>query len=228
MRRRLATACLLAATLILSSQIQGGHRVTAAGAPFTGDPCNFTTSFGFGYDQVLACFRSVPFCPDPDNPASCDRDAQVAHLRAAIEGFSDLRETYDQDGHWRRKLDAVATARFRTDYDFFLAMSDVMASFRNPHWNYLGPRCFEQTLFALIPLKFGSMVTKVAGGEQQMIYLREPNPFFDFRVCVGDRYRCDSLHGPARRVDQRRAGAAVPAPVGARRSSTRTSTTGST
>ncbi len=147
-------------------------------ARFTGDPCDFTSAFSFGYDQVLACYRSVPFCPDPKNPATCDRDAQVAHLRAAIEGFSDLREIYDPVAHWRQKLDAAAKAHFKGDYDLFLAMADVQASFRDPHWSYQGPACFEQTVFAMLPIEFGSMVTRVDGAEQQIIYLRDPFSFF--------------------------------------------------
>jgi len=153
--------------------------VTASGKSFSGDPCNFKSAFAFGYDQVLACFRSVPFCPDPNDAVSCDRDAQVAHLRAAIEGFSDLRETYDATGHWRHKLEAIAKAKFKTDFDFWLAMSDVLASFKDRHWSYLGPTCFEETLFAMIPLEFGSMVTTIRDDEQQqIIYLRAPIPFF--------------------------------------------------
>lgn len=179
MHRRLGIASLVAVALALSTQIQARPPVAARPAPSSGDPCNFTTSFGFGYDQVLACYRSVPFCPDSTDPVSCDRDAQVKHLRRAIEGFSDLREIYEPVAHWRRKLDAVANADFKTDYDFFLAMGDVMASFRNPHWSYFGPRCFEETLFALNPLNFSSMIARVTGVEQQVIYLREPIPFFD-------------------------------------------------
>ncbi len=127
---------------------------------------------------MLACYRSVPFCPDPKNPATCDRDAQVAHLRAAIEGFSDLREIYDPIAHWRQKLDTVAKTHFNRDYELFLAMADVQASFRDPHWSYQGPTCFEETILALIPLEFGSMVTRVEGGDQQIVYLRAPFSFF--------------------------------------------------
>ena len=101
--------------------------VTAHAAPVTGDPCDFTAAIGFDRDQVLACFRSVPFCPEGGAGPSCDRDAQVAHLRAAIEGFSDLRDVYDATGHWRARLDAVAKAEFKSDFDFWLAMGDVLA-----------------------------------------------------------------------------------------------------
>ena len=77
------------------------------------------------------------------------------------------------------KLEAIAKAKFKTDFDFWLAMSDVLASFKDRHWSYLGPTCFEETLFAMIPLEFGSMVTTIRDDEQQqIIYLRAPIPFF--------------------------------------------------
>ena len=187
--RRIVTRLLFIPLLALfapSPFSRAAPPVTAANAHFTGDPCDFTSSFSFGYDQVLACYRSVPFCPDPSNPATCDRDAQVAHLRAAIEGFSDLREIYQPVAHWRHKLDAVEKAHFKSDYDLFLAMADIMASFRDPHWSYVGPTCFEETLFALIPLEFGSMVTRVKGEEQdqQIIYLRDPYSFFSYEYAT--------------------------------------------
>jgi hypothetical protein len=163
---------------VVSALHVGPPPVGAIPAP-AGDPCDFTGSLSFGYDQVLSCYRSVPFCPDPGNPATCDRDAQVNHLRAAIEGFSDLRDTYDALGHWRRKLDGVARAKFASDYDLFLAMSDVMASFRDAHWSFDGPDCFERTIAAVVPLEFGSMIARVGGAEQQIVYLAEPRPFFN-------------------------------------------------
>ncbi len=98
--RRLLTLLLVVIALALPSLGRAAPPVRATGATFTGDPCNFATAFAFGYDEVLACYRSVPFCPDPRNLATCDRDAQVAHLRAAIEAFSDLREIYDPVAHW--------------------------------------------------------------------------------------------------------------------------------
>lgn len=152
--------------------------VTPYPSPVLGDPCDFTAAFAFDRDQVLACYRSVPFCPEGGAGPSCDRDAQVTHLRAAIEGFSDLRNIYDATGHWRAKLDAVAKADFKSDFDFWQAMGGVMASFKNPHWSYAGPACFEQTLFALIPLEFGSMMAAIGGKQQQIVYLRDPYSFF--------------------------------------------------
>lgn len=143
-----------------------------------GDSCDFTSALSFGVDQVLRCFKSVPFCPDKANPATCDRDFQVAHLRAAIEGFSDLRETYDATAGWRRQLDGIASRRYRSDFDLFVDMSNFMHSFRSPHWTYYGPACFEQSMWALVPIELGSALTKIGGSRRQIVYLREPIPYF--------------------------------------------------
>ena len=139
------------------------------------DPCDFSGAPAFGYDQVLACYRSVPFCSDKADPVLCDRDAQVAHLREAIEGFSDLRDTYDAKYHWRAQLDAISRTTFASDYDQFVAFGELFANFRSDHWTYYGPSCFEEVLFELIPINFGSAFAKVGPHHdlEQIIYLRQ-------------------------------------------------------
>jgi hypothetical protein len=146
--------------------------------PSAGDSCDFTTALTFGFDQVLRCFKSVPFCPDKANPATCDRDAQIAHLRAAIEGFSDLRHTYDATAGWRHQLDVIASKKYRSDFDLYVDMSNLMRSFHNPHWSYYGPACFEESMWALVPLELSSALTKIGGSRRQIVYLREPIPYF--------------------------------------------------
>ena len=158
----------------------------------TGDPCDFTTGRSFGYDQVLACYRSVPWCPDPSNPATCDRDAQVSHFRQAVDGFTDLAESYEARNE---RLDRISRTRFRGDFDQFTAFSELFAEFRNDHWTYFGPQCFELAFFEFIPLNFGSMLVDVGRGrgKQQIIYLRNDTPegggAFDLPLFFGDFYR---------------------------------------
>ncbi|NJO13667.1 MAG: hypothetical protein HC872_09625 [Gammaproteobacteria bacterium] len=173
-RRHLA----LLAVLMVFAGVASPARTAPSGSPAAvADPCNFTTAVAYDVDQVLACFRSVPFCPDPTNAATCDRDAQVNHLRAALEGFSDLRDTYDATSRWRAQLNQISKAKYRSDYDLFVDVARLIRSFRDPHFSYTGPACFESTIFGIIPLEFASATTPVGNSRRQIIYLREPIPF---------------------------------------------------
>ena len=96
-------------------------------------------------------------------------------------------------------------------------MADVQHSFRDPHWSYLGPTCFEETILALIPLEFGSMVTRVEGRRPANHLPARPLLVLQGRVRRRDGHRRDAVHRAARRVDQRRTCAAVLPPLGARR-----------
>jgi len=168
----LALICCSASTPAAAQSLQPPLEQTG------GDSCDFTTSLAFGFDQVMRCFKSVPFCPDKANPATCDRDAQVAHLRAAIDGLSNLRHTYDATAGWRHQLDVIANRKYRTDYDLFVDVSNFMRSFHNPHFSHYGPACFEESMWALVPLELGSALTKIGGSRRQIVYLREPVPYW--------------------------------------------------
>src|ERR1044071_5630905 len=172
---------LLAALMVfagIASPVRAAPPVSPPAQAAVADPCNFTTAPTYGVDQVLACFRSVPFCPDPANAATCDRDAQVSHLRAALEGFSDLRDTYDATARWRAQLNHISKAAYQSDYDLYVDIARLMRSFRDPHWSYAGPACFESTIFGMIPLEFASATTQVGDSRRQIVYLREPIAFF--------------------------------------------------
>jgi hypothetical protein len=184
-RSHLASIAVLMVFAGVASPARAAPAVSLVAPAAVADPCNFTTAPAYDVDQVLACFRSVPFCPDPTNAATCDRDAQVNHLRAAIEGFSDLRDTYDATSRWRAQLNRISKAAYRSDYDLYADVARLMRSFRDPHWAYTGPGCYESTIFGIIPLEFASATTQVDDSRRQIVYLREPIPFFASLYAAG-------------------------------------------
>ena len=136
---------------------------------YAADPCNFSKPRGYSVDQVKACYDSVPFCPNPSDKTTCDRDTQVAYIRDAIEAFSDVKDVYDARNHWRRQLDVIAKTRFKSDFAMYTAFSNFAASFADDHWFYNGASCYEDELYETIPIQFGSAI---AGG-RQIIFLRD-------------------------------------------------------
>lgn len=149
---------LLVAVVLLSARIASAY-----------DPCDFSADVAMTIEQVRDCYESVPFCPDPTNAAMCDRDAQVAYFREAIEQGSDLADYFDARVHWRSRLDAIANTQFANDFEQFQAFGALFNSFANDHWFYNGPSCFEFGTYELVPITFGSAMVR---GEQ-IIYLRD-------------------------------------------------------
>ncbi|MGF1467449.1 MAG: hypothetical protein ACFCGT_15090 [Sandaracinaceae bacterium] len=140
------------------------------------DVCDFTRAATFSYDDVLACYRSVPWCDDPSDPVRCDRDNQVQVFRETVDQFSTVRGNYDDLNGWRARLDAIEAATFASDYDQFLAFQDLLREFRNFHWVYIGPSCYTDVVFPFIPLDFGSTWARTRWwrAPEQVIYLEEP------------------------------------------------------
>lgn len=145
----------------------------ANGAP---DPCDFAQGSSFDYHDVLACYRSVPWCSDPTDPVRCDRDNQVEVIDQTVGRFSTLRGNYDAENGWRAHLAAISSATFDSDYAQHLAFNELLKEFRNLHWVYAGPACYYSVVFAAIPMDFGSTYTRTRlfRPPEQVIYLEAP------------------------------------------------------
>jgi hypothetical protein len=175
-----AVRTLLALGLVLSS----------ASAPASTDPCNFQTGQVFPYEQVLACYESVPF--------------QHEDLENAIEVVSawrersDLRNVYDVRIGWRERLAALDDPATREDYASDFAMQTALSrehkSFFNVHIRYVPPSCYWGMLAAFVPFEFGSTLE---GPARRQIVFVEGTPFLpalyetatgvDARPFVGQR-----------------------------------------
>ena len=155
------------------------------------DPCNFNDgSEAFSYEQVMACYESVPF--DADELANT-----VAFMSAARER-SDLREVLQARYQWREELAALAEQSFDNDHDFQLALVDNHKKFFNPHWRYQRPYCYTFFLAAFIPFDFGSTVVTVPGrrAPEQIIFI-ESAPY------LGDLYAASTGIDPEAYVGSR-------------------------
>ncbi|MCA9550475.1 MAG: hypothetical protein KC933_10600 [Myxococcales bacterium] len=140
------------------------------------DPCDFTRASAFTYQDVITCFESVPWCSDPTDPVRCDRDNLLDVIDANFEQFSSLRGNYDARIEWRARVAAMRSTTFANDYAQYQAVSNLLEDFRDAHWYYGGPPCYEQMFFASIPLDFGSAYTRTRPGHarEQIIYLEAP------------------------------------------------------
>lgn len=131
------------------------------------DPCAFAASgaVAFSYEQVLACYRQVPF-----DPADLSNIVQVV---AQHRSFSDLGEIYDERVHWKQALAALDDPASECDYPNDLAMHDALKrehqSFRNAHVAYTPPACYWRMLNALVPLNFGSTLWGPA--REQIVFI---------------------------------------------------------
>src|SRR5690349_22042784 len=119
------------------------------------DPCDFAASAvpAFSREQVLACYRRVPF-----DPADL---ANIVQVVGQHRSFSDLGEIYEERVHWREALAALDDPSTEQDYANDLALHDAIKRehqrFRNGHVAYQPPACYWRMLNALVPLDFGSM-----------------------------------------------------------------------
>jgi hypothetical protein len=129
-----------------------------------GDPCDFVSSgaTSFSPEQVLSCYRSVPFEP-----------ADLLNIIDVIEqhrSFSDLAEIYDARVHWRQALAAL-----EHDYPNDMAMHDAIKrehhDFGNVHVSYFPPQCYSALLIGFTPLEFGSVVRNDGAGDEQLIFV---------------------------------------------------------
>ena len=97
-------------------------------------------------------------------------------IDANFEQFSSLRGNYDARIEWRARVAAMRSTTFANDYAQYQAVSNLLEDFRDAHWYYGGPPCYEQMFFASIPLDFGSAYTRTRPGHarEQIIYLEAP------------------------------------------------------
>ena len=142
----------------------------------SGEACDFVTTPFPSYQQVLDCYNSVPWCLDPSNPLTCDRDNQAQVFEEVLESFSTVQGFADSQADYRAKLAAIRATDFASDYDQFKAFQDLLIDFRNGHWVYVGPQCYTRMVRGFIPLNFGSMLAKTSffGKSKQIIYLQAP------------------------------------------------------
>jgi hypothetical protein len=135
------------------------------------DPCDFASSgkATFPYDQVMSCYRSVPF-----SVASLHNIVDVV---AQHRAFSDLGEIYDSRIHWKRALGLLGAVTSPRAYPNDLAMHDAIKrdhkEFRDVHVAYEPPGCYWQMLSAFVPLEFGSLVRQGRGGPEQIIFVED-------------------------------------------------------
>ncbi|MEO0593463.1 MAG: hypothetical protein AAFZ38_07785 [Myxococcota bacterium] len=157
----------LAATLCL---------VPASASAQSGEACDFVTNPFPSYEQVLECYNSVPWCADPSDPLTCDRDNQAEVFEEVLDSFSTVKGFVNAQADYRNKLAAIRSASFAGDYDQFKAFQDLLIDFRNGHWVYLGPICYTRQILPYLPLNFGSMLAKTSlrGESEQIIYLEAP------------------------------------------------------
>jgi hypothetical protein len=129
-----------------------------------GDPCDFVSSgaTSFSHEQVLHCYRSVPFEP-----------ADLINIIDVIEqhrSFSDLAEIYEARVHWREALAAL-----EHDYPNDMVMHDAIKrehhDFGNVHVSYFPPQCYSALLIGFTPLEFGSTVRNGGAGDEQLIFV---------------------------------------------------------
>lgn len=135
------------------------------------DPCDFVSSgaTSFSYEQVLGCYRSVPFEPE-----------DLANIIDVIEqhrSFSDLAETYEARVHWH-----AALAALQHDYPDDMAMHDALKrehhEFRNVHVSYFPPQCYSALVIGFVPIELGSTLRSHGDGVEQIIFV-ESAPLVD-------------------------------------------------
>jgi hypothetical protein len=133
------------------------------------DPCDFTAATvpAFSHEQVLACYRRVPF-----EPADL---ANIVQVVAQHRSFSDLGDIYDERVHWRQALAALDDPSTEQDYPDDLALHDALKHehqrFRNGHVAYLPPACYWSMLNAIVPLNFGSTRWGAGRHAEQIIFV---------------------------------------------------------
>ena len=165
-------------TILLLIGIGISHSVSAQ------DPCNFNTGDEtFSYDQVKACYESVPF-----------RQQDLANIVEASERIietADLRETYDALVGWRDNLDDVESGVYGNDFTLQQAAHRMFRKFQNGHFFYSMPSCYRGLFAAFVPFDFGSTMHN---GEQ-IIFVES--------LLVADLYENHTGIDPQRFVGQR-------------------------
>lgn len=132
-----------------------------------GDPCHFTHGYGYLPEQVIACYKKVPYRKE-----TAERLAQNIK---AIAQLSDLASVYKNSGApLKIKADLLGMAHeikhstYANDYELQEDLKLKFKRFHNVHWNYLTPMCYHH-LTPYIPLGFSS--TMIDG--QQIIYVHD-------------------------------------------------------
>src|SRR5512133_3138011 len=134
-----------------------------------GDPCDFATGgqSTFPYQQVMACYRSVPF-------SSADLH-NIVEVVKQHRSFSDLSEIYDARIQWKRALAEIEAPNPEQRYPNDLAMHDALKAehkrFRDAHVAYHPPDCYSRMVNAFIPFEFGSTLGHHRGSGEQIIFV---------------------------------------------------------
>ena len=115
----------------------------------------------YTYDEIKDCFESVTFR---------QQDLDEFYLSTKI-GFetSPLADLFNQRHSWRSRLEALNdNGPYLNDYTWQNeATSFYKQGFRNPHWRYIRPACYQEYVRATIPLVTNSMIYR----GKQIVYV---------------------------------------------------------
>ena len=138
------------------------------GRPAQADSCNFTTGDAFSWQQVMDCYRSVPFNHD-------DLENIIGVLRDQ-RAYSDLDELYDERYQWRANLEALDAPGTSADYPDDFSMHNAIKlehkQMANPHIRYSAPACYTSILAGYIPFDFGA-TRRFSKGEDLIIFIED-------------------------------------------------------
>lgn len=132
----------------------------------TDDPCNFSHGEAFMPEQVLECYSKVPY--------SHDRAEQYAKSIEAISQLSDLANTYRNTGQplnihvsLPKVAQEIRSTPYADDYSMHQAISKNIKRYKNGHWGYYVPLCYQR-LQPYLPIVLGATLQN----GKQIIYVK--------------------------------------------------------